>query len=97
MPVAPTSTPPPSPPVERLANWSRRLTTLLLVVFCFEVGLFLLVFPWLEPWANNWVADALPGLSRLWGNGYFRGAVSGLGALNIYISLMELFGIRRAA
>ena len=55
----------------------------------------MLVFPWLDPWQNNWVADLLPGLARLWGNPFFRGALSGLGFVNIYIALVEAFRTRR--
>ena len=58
--------------------------------------MFLLVFPWLDPWSNNWIADWLPGLSGLWENPYFRGAVSGLGAANLYISFLEVFRLKRA-
>lgn len=82
--------------VDRVGGWSRRLGALLTVIFCFEVGVFLLVFPWLDPWPNNWMADVLPGVSHLWDNGFFRGTVSGLGAVNIYISLSEVFRLRRA-
>jgi hypothetical protein len=78
----------------RDSGWHHKLGRLLFVVFCFEVGVFLLVFPWLEPWDNNWFADALPKLSGVWDNPYFRGAVSGLGAVNLYISFAEVFRLR---
>jgi hypothetical protein len=32
-----------------------------------------------------------------WDNLYVRGAVSGLGAVNLYISLVEIFRLRRFA
>jgi hypothetical protein len=31
----------------------------------------------------------------IWENAYFRGALSGLGLVNIYISLGEVFRLRR--
>ena len=68
---------------------------MLFVIFCFEIGVFLLVFPWLDPWSNNGVAD-LRGLAEVWDNPYFRGALSGLGLLNIYISFVEVFRLKRA-
>ena len=80
----------------REVSWYQRFGALLFVIFCFEVGVFLLVFPWLDPWPNNWVADLLPGMSRTWENPYFRGAVSGLGAVNLYISFSEVFRLKRA-
>ena len=83
-------------PVERPhSGWYRRLGALQFVIFCFEIGVFLLVFPWLDPWDNNWVAD-MRWLARVWDNPYFRGALSGLGLLNIYISFVEVFRLKRA-
>ena len=75
--------------------WHKRLGALLFVIFCFELGVFLLVFPWLDPWDNNWVAD-MRWLAQVWDNPYFRGALSGLGLLNIYISFVEVFRLKRA-
>lgn len=77
------------------SGWHRRLGALLFVIFCFEIGVFLLVFPWLDPWDNNWVAD-VGWLKVVWDNPYFRGAFSGLGLLNIYISFVEVFRLKRA-
>lgn len=94
MPVEPQ--PPTTASIDRVAGWSRKLGALLSVIFCFEIGVFLLVFPWMDPWTNNWLADLAPWLSHLWDNGFFRGAVSGLGAVNIVISLAEIFRLRRA-
>jgi hypothetical protein len=77
------------------SGWYRRLGALLFVIFCFEIGVFLLVFPWLDPWNNNWVAD-MRWMTQVWDNPYFRGALSGLGLLNIYISFVEVFRLKRA-
>ena len=35
-------------------------------------------------------------LTEVWDNPYFRGALSGLGLLNIYISFVEVFRLKRA-
>ena len=79
----------------RAATWSHRLGALLLILFCFEIGVFLLVFPWLDPWQNNWIADVSPFLGSVWENPFFRGALSGLGFLNLYIAVVEVFRLRR--
>lgn len=76
-------------------NWRHKLRALLLIVLCFELGVFLLVFPWLQAWDVNWFASYSPALRELWVNGYFRGALSGLGLVNIYISLAEVARLRR--
>lgn len=80
------------PPGEkmRLSRWRHRLGRLLMVVFCAEIGLFLLVFPWLEFWEQNYLSGTSPQWYAVWTNPYFRGAVSGLGVVNLYISFLEL-------
>lgn len=71
-------------------KWHGRILTFCGIVFALELGLFLLAFPWLESWDMNWAAAQSPWLSAIWMSPYFRGALSGLGLLNIYIALSEL-------
>jgi hypothetical protein len=61
-----------------------------LVVFAFELGIFLLVFPWMRSWELNWVPVHSPTFSDFWMSRYFRGVISGLGLLDIYIACIEL-------
>jgi hypothetical protein len=70
-------------------RWHRRVLGFCLVIFAFELGLFLLVFPWLSNWDQNWVPVHSPRFASLWMSRYFRGALSGLGLLNIYVALAE--------
>ncbi|MBV8709019.1 MAG: hypothetical protein JO028_17645 [Acidobacteriaceae bacterium] len=72
-------------------RWHRRILGFCLVIFAFEIGVFLVVFPWLDDWDLSWIPVHSPNLSALWMNPYFRGALSGLGFLDIYIALAELF------
>jgi hypothetical protein len=72
-------------------KWPRRVLAFCGIIFALELGLFLLVFPWLQAWDANWVAAQSPRVSDVWLSPYFRGALSGLGLLNIYIALAELF------
>ena len=62
------------------------------VFYCFEVGIFLLVAPWYLPqiWEQNYFFFRVPELRELFLNGYFRGAVSGLGLLNILLGIFEI-------
>lgn len=71
-------------------RWRRRVLGFCLVIFAFELGLFLLVFPWLRSWDLNWVPLHSPTYAAIWSSHYFRGALSGLGLLNIYIAVVEL-------
>lgn len=77
------------------SRWYHRLGALIYVFFCFEIGVFLLLFPWLEIWPHNWFSGLGPGWHAVWNSSYFRGAVSGLGLVNLGISLAELFRLRR--
>ena len=78
-------------------GWAHKLGVILFVIICFEVGVFLLVFPWTQQWDSNSIVTLLPGLRDFWTSSYFRGALSGLGVLNIYISIGELLRLRRPA
>ncbi len=79
-----------SPKKERL-SWFAKLGWLAWIILCFELGAFLLVYPWMDTWQQNGIQDWLRLGEDTWLNPYFRGALSGLGVLNIYVSLVELF------
>jgi len=70
-------------------RWHRRVLGVCLTIFIFELGLVLLVFPWRSNWDLNWLPLHSRFLSNLWLNHYFRGAISGLGLLNIYVAFAE--------
>ncbi len=84
----------------RTYQWLEKVASLLYVVFCFELGVFLLVFPWLRLWENSFFSNldfSLVGYSweQIWDSSWFRGAFSGLGLVNIFISLAEVVRLRR--
>jgi hypothetical protein len=82
------SAPPPVKPGGFL-KWHRAILGICLVIFAFELGLFLLVFPWLSGWDSSYIPVHSPQLSDVWTSPYFRGVVSGLGLINIYIAVAE--------
>lgn len=88
-PLSPITEPPPAK-----KTWVQKLGTLLFVLVCFEVGLFLLLFPWMEYWGHNSIASLAPWMRDIWDSAYFRGALSGLGLVNIYIALAEIVRFR---
>ena len=63
---------------------------LILIVFYVEVGLVLAVVPWSAYWERNYFAEILPVLHALITNSFFRGAVSGLGLVNLAAAGAEL-------
>ena len=85
---------PAPPPVYR---WYHKMSAVVFITFCLEIGLFLLIFPWTEYWDGNYFSGFLPQFRDTWNNMYVRGAVSGLGVANVYISCVEIFRLRRFA
>lgn len=72
---------------------SRRLLRLCFAIFTFEIGLFLTVFPWVDIWSLNYFSGWLPALENIWDDPYFRGAVTGIGLVNIYVACAEVVRI----
>ncbi len=71
----------------------RALTRLLFVAYFLEVGLVLIVVPWSAFWDRNYFVEAMPSLQELFRNNFVRGAVSGLGLLNVWAGLVDLAAI----
>lgn len=63
---------------------------LLLIVFYVEVGLVLAVVPWSTYWERNYFAGIVPVLHAVITNAFFRGAVSGLGLVNLAAAAAEV-------
>lgn len=87
---------------QREYSWWDKSAALLYVVLCFEVGIFLLLFPWLEWWEKSWFSNLTFSVfgqpwEQIWDSAWFRGAVSGLGVVNILISFIEVARLRRFA
>ena len=62
----------------------------MLVALSVEVGLVLIIIPWSAFWDRNYFATAIPPLQDFITNNFVRGAVSGIGLLNLGAGLMEL-------
>jgi len=86
---------------------SSRLTVIFYIILCLEIGLVLTFLPWvshgflgLSDWGNNYfllVASRRVGfgVQRFVASGWMRGAVSGIGLLNIGMALWEMINFRR--
>lgn len=79
-----------------------RLTVIFYILLCLEAGLFLTLLPWWQPWGmGDWgdnfflvmVAQGtgLAGLQRAVASGWVRGAVTGIGLLNLAMAFWEMF------
>ena len=82
-----------------------RLTVIFYILLCLEAGVFLTLLPWWQPWGmGDWgdnfflvmVAQktGLVGLQRAVASGWVRGAVSGIGLLNLAMAFWEMFHFR---
>lgn len=77
-------------------KWSSRLLNICFAIFAFEIGIFLVIFPWMDDaWKINYFPTLIPMLHTLWEDPYFRGALTGLGLVNIYVALWEFFRVLR--
>ena len=64
---------------------------LLLTAFFFEAGLVLVIVPWSVYWERNYFVQALPLIEPLLTNDFVRGAVSGLGLVNLVAGFVEIW------
>ncbi|MGD8896004.1 MAG: hypothetical protein PVJ73_08215 [Acidobacteriota bacterium] len=63
---------------------------LLSILSSLLVGLVLLVAPWTALWDSNWLLQPHPVVRSILLNAFARGAVSGLGLVNILIALHDV-------
>lgn len=85
--------PQPVPPAAR--KWRRRITSICFILFALEIGFFLAFFPWTDYWILNHLQDFFPSIQDFWDDPYVKGAVSGLGVVNIYIACREVLRLVR--
>lgn len=83
-------------PPRRARSWQNRLLSICFIIFTLEIGLFLVIVPWMEEtWALNTIQELAPVLQTIWIDPYFRGAITGLGLVNIYIAFHEILRLFR--
>ncbi len=64
-----------------------RIARILLLLLWLMLGLALIVLPWSDAWESNYFLYQYPALAFYLKNLYLRGAISGLGFMNILLSL----------
>lgn len=69
------------------------MTRLLLIALFLETGFVLIVVPWSGFWDRNYFAESLPLVHAIVSNNYVRGAVSGLGVVNVAAGVADLFSL----
>ncbi len=71
------------------------LTHVFFVLFCLEIGFVLLLLPWTDLWDANYFSSLTPAWNPLWLSAYVRGAVSGIGLVNMWIGVAEAWRMWR--
>jgi|ERR1041385_1541648 hypothetical protein len=87
---------------------SARLSVIFYIILCVEIGIFLTILPWwpqgmwgISDWGNNYFLlyaarkTGIHTLQAVVASGWVRGAVSGVGLLNLGIAFWEIFNFKR--
>src|SRR3954464_5498830 len=78
-----------------------RLSVIFYILLCVEVGIVLTLLPWYSPfglgdWGSNYFLvyaahkTGFQGLQHAVSSGWFRGAITGLGLLNLGVAVWEI-------
>ncbi len=84
-----------------------KLTVIFFIVICLQAGILLMLLPWINlgvlgDWSNNYLLAfftekfGLPILRQTVTSNWFRGAVTGLGILNIFIAFWEIIYFKQS-
>jgi hypothetical protein len=87
---------------------SAKLSVIFYIILCLEIGIVLTLLPWipqgtlgLSDWGNNYFllyatrVTGIQSLQTVVASGWMRGAVTGLGLLNLGIAFWEIFHFRQ--
>ncbi len=69
--------------------WLQRLFAFVYVLFCMTLGTALVVLPWTHGWFEDGFIARWPTVQFLLHQGFVRGAVSGLGLIDIWLGILE--------
>ena len=69
--------------------WLQRLFAITYVVFCVTLGVWLVVLPWSALWFDDGWVSRWPVLESWLQHGFVRGAVSGIGLVDIWLGVLE--------
>jgi len=72
----------------------KRILYFVFVLLAMGMGLFLAALPWFSFWERNVLGSLFPSLRPVLLSNYFRGALTGMGLIDIWIGFSELWNYR---
>jgi hypothetical protein len=88
---------------------SAKLSVIFYIILCLEIGIVLALLPWvpqgtlgLSDWGNNYFLlyaarkTGMYALQTVVASGWVRGAVTGLGVLNLSMAFWEIFHFKQS-
>ncbi|MBI4464583.1 MAG: hypothetical protein HY647_07755 [Acidobacteria bacterium] len=85
---------PRSPPAV-VGGVGNRFVLMVFIALCVEIGIFLCLFPWSEIWQSNFLLGQYPWLRPIYMSPYLRGAISGLGVVNLWLGISQAWNFRQ--
>ncbi len=84
-----------------------KLTVIFFIIVCLEAGIALTLLPWMSfgglgDWGDNYLlalaveTTGLPVIKTAVASSWFRGAVTGLGVLNLFIAFWEIINFNKS-
>ncbi len=84
-----------------------RITVILFILLFFMAGVMLILLPWINigavgDWGDNYLLavvsekTGLPIIRQAIGSGWVRGAITGLGVLNLFLAFWEIANFKRS-
>ena len=84
----------PEPPARR--RWYQFVGPAIFALFCIELGVLLVLAPWLDLYDRNVYQFVAPAWRPFLLSHHFRGGLSALGFLNFLVALNELIDLARS-
>jgi hypothetical protein len=69
--------------------WLQRMFVIIYVLFCIELGIVVVVLPWSPWWFNNNLLIHWLRVRHFLQLGFVRGAISGIGFLDLWLGISE--------
>jgi hypothetical protein len=87
--LQPVAVAPADEKITRGAIWLHRLSLVIYVIFCIELGMLLTVLPWTRLWTDNVLLSAYPSWRSVVQGNFVRGLITGLGLVDVWIGIWE--------